>query len=87
MVDSGRPTSNTYIGNTIIGGRETIKLKEADNMIFLENTFEDATTIRFFDTKNTLMLDNTGLEALDLELKTNSSCFDELSDSLFVPVC
>ena len=56
-------------------------------MVFMDNDFDDATTIRFQDTSYTLLVGNTGLSSEDLELKTNSSCFDPGSDSLFVPLC
>ncbi|CAM9855811.1 unnamed protein product, partial [Laminaria digitata] len=86
VVDSGRSQGNIFQENTIIGGLESIKIKEADGTQFIDNKFEDATTIRFDDATGTIMTGNTGLD--DAELKvTNGSCFDESSDSEYTPTC
>ena len=86
MVDSGRSQDNIFQENTISGGLESIKLKEADGTQFIDNTFENVTTIRFDDVTETLMSGNTGLD--DVELKVaNGACFDEASDDDFTPTC
>lgn len=86
VVDSGRSQDNVFSDNTIIGGDESIKLKEADGTQFIDNAFEDADTIRFHDCEDTLMSGNTGLD--DVELKvTGGSCFDDDSDSDYTPTC
>lgn len=82
MVASGRPNGNIFEGNTLIGGLESIKLKEADRTQFLDNEFEDATTIRFDDATETLMTGNSGLNGVELKLR-NSACFDVNSDDEF----
>ena len=70
MVDSGRSQDNIFQDNTIIGGLESIKIKEADGTQFIDNKFEDATTIRFDDATGTIMSGNTGLD--DVTLKVNN---------------
>lgn len=86
MADSGRSQNNTFLNNTVSGGRESIKLKEADGTTFQENIFINVTTIRFDNATETLMLANTGLQ--DVELKVvDGACFDEGSDSGFEPTC
>ena len=87
-VSSGRPQDNIIMGNTMTGGRETIKLTVADGTEFIDNTFEGATTARFENSTWTVMSGNTGLDDVDLELKvTEGSCFDMSSDPLFTPTC
>ncbi|CAM9348065.1 unnamed protein product, partial [Laminaria digitata] len=87
-VSSARPQDNLITGNTMIGGRETIKLTVADGTEFIDNTFEGATTVRFENSTSTVMSGNTGLDDADLELKvTEGSCFDQSSDPLFTPTC
>lgn len=86
VVDSGRPQDNVFSDNTIIGGDETIKLKQADGTQFIDNIFENATTIRFDNSTETLMSGNTGLD--DAELKVaNGACFDDESDAEYTPTC
>ena len=86
VVDSGRSQNNIFQDNTIVGGDESIKLKEADGTQFIDNKFEDATTIRFDDATGIIMSGNTGLD--DVELKVASgACFDEASDADFTPTC
>ena len=59
----------------MIGGAESLKIKEADGTRFIKNTFVNATTIRFDNATETLMSGNTGLD--DVELKViNGACFD-----------
>ena len=75
VVDTGRPQNNIFRENAFIGGQETLKIKEADGTQFLDNTFVDATTIRFDDAKETFMSGNTGLDATRLKL-ANGACLD-----------
>lgn len=86
VVDSGRSNNNKYIDNVISGGLETIKLKESDDMIFEDNEFTDAVTIRFDDATGMIMTGNTGLDGVTLKV-ANGACFDASSDSDFTPVC
>ena len=86
MVDSGRSQDNIFKENTFVGGDESLKIKEADGTQFIDNTFEDATTIRFDDATEILMSGNTGLD--DVEVKVaNGACFDEDSDGDYSPTC
>ena len=85
-VDSGRSQDNIFKGNTIVGGLESIKIKEADGTQFIDNTFEDVTTIRFDDAEGTIMSGNTGLDDATLKA-TNGACFDDSSDSVYTPTC
>ena len=86
-VDSGRTNNNEFIGNTISGGAETIKLQESDDIIFTDNAFTDPDTIRFDDSTMMLMTGNTGLEDAQLKIQ-NGACFDpESDDDMFVPTC
>eukprot|EP00904_Undaria_pinnatifida_P005807 jgi/Undpi1/2356/HiC_scaffold_13.g05739.m1 len=85
-VESGRSQDNIFQENTIIGGLESIKIKEADGTQFIDNTFEDVTTIRFDDAEGTVVSGNTGLD--DAELKVNNgACFSEASDAAYTPTC
>ena len=86
MVDSGRSQDNIFQDNTIIGGLESIKIKEADGTQFIDNKFEDATTIRFDDATGTIMSGNTGLDDVTLKVN-NGACFDEDSDADYTPTC
>ena len=86
VVDSGRSQDNLFQDNTIIGGLESIKITEADGTQFIDNKFEDATTIRFEDATGTIMSGNTGLD--DAELKVaDGACFDDASDANYTPIC
>ena len=85
MVESGRSQDNEFYDNHVIGGVESIKLMDADGTKFIDNTFEDATTIRFNDAKKTLMLGNTGLNNIKLKV-TNGASFDASSDHGFEPI-
>lgn len=86
VVDSGRPQDNIFSDNTITGGDESIKLTTADGTEFVDNTFEDADTVRFKDCADTLMSGNTGLEDVDLKV-TDGSCFHVDSDAAYIPTC
>lgn len=86
VLDTGRPQNNVFSDNTMIGGRESIKLTLADGTEFIDNTFEDADTLRFEDCENTLMSGNTGLQGVELKV-TEGSCFAEGSDSDYTPTC
>lgn len=79
VAKSGRMQDNVFSDNTISGGDESIKLKEADGTEFTSNTFKDAKTIRFVDCEDTLMSSNTGLKGV--EQKVEDACFDGKSDS------
>ena len=86
MTDSRRSYDIIFRNNKLIGGEESIKLKEADGFEFVDNTFEDASTVRFDETEGTLMSGNTGLD--DVEVKRlGGSCFDGASDSDWTPSC
>lgn len=86
VVDSGRSQNNQFVENEVSGGQETIKLKESDGTVFQDNDFSDATTIRFDDATEVLMVGNKGLD--DAELKVaNGGCFDGDSDEGFEPTC
>lgn len=86
MSDVGRSYDNTYEGNTISGGDETIKLKESDDMVFKDNIFTEATTIRFDDSTGMVMTGNSGLDDATLKV-ANGACFSEESDDGFEPTC
>ena len=85
-MESGRSQDNIFQKNTIIGGLESIKIKEADGTQFIDNIFEDVTTIRFDDATETIMSGNTGLDDVTLKA-TNGACFDDSSDSAYTPTC
>lgn len=82
--ESGRSKDNVFKENTIIGGLESIKIKEADGTQFIDNSFKDASTIRFVDATKTLMLGNTGLDDSTLKIASGAS-FDKGSDHGFEP--
>ncbi|CAM9370073.1 unnamed protein product [Laminaria digitata] len=87
VVDSGRMQDNIITGNTIIGSvKETIKLGSADGTQFIDNTFEDATKVRFQDSTDTIMSGNTGLDGVELRI-TDGACFHGTADAAFAPVC
>nr|BDX99461.1 mannuronan C5-epimerase [Cladosiphon okamuranus] len=85
-VDSGRSQNNVFSQNTIVGGQESIKIKEADGTQFLDNVFEDALVVRFDNATVNLMQGNAGLEEAQL-IVTNGACFDGDSDAGYEPVC
>eukprot|EP00904_Undaria_pinnatifida_P005816 jgi/Undpi1/2364/HiC_scaffold_13.g05747.m1 len=85
-VENGRSQDNVFSDNTISGGKESIKIKEADGTQFIDNDFDDVTTIRFDDATDTLMSGNTGLDDIEIKIR-NDACFNEDSDSIFVPTC
>lgn len=86
VLPTGRPQNNVFSDNSIIGGRESIKLTFADGTEFLNNTFESADTVRFEDCTGTVMSGNTGLGAVELKV-TDGSCFDGISDPAYTPAC
>lgn len=84
VVDTGRPHNNVFEANTILGGPQAIKLKEADGTKIIKNFFEDPGKIEFNLTTETYFTGNMGLE--DVEIKATDACFaesdvKELSDS------
>eukprot|EP00904_Undaria_pinnatifida_P009109 jgi/Undpi1/5328/HiC_scaffold_2.g00609.m1 len=85
VVESGRSQDNEFHDNHIIGGVESIKLMDADGTKFIDNTFEDATTIRFNDATKTVMVGNIGLNNTKLKV-TNGASFDASSDYGFEPI-
>lgn len=85
-MENGRSQDNVFSDNTISGGKESIKIKEADGTQFIDNDFDDVTTIRFDDATDTLMSGNTGLDDIEIKIR-NDACFNEDSDSIFVPTC
>lgn len=81
---SGRSHDNLFKENTIIGGIESITVKESDRTQFVKNAFKDAAKIRFDDAERTVMLGNTGLE--DTRVKVaNGAYFDKTSDHGYEP--
>lgn len=87
-MESGRPRNNVFSDNLIVGSMEAIKLKESDGMQFIGNTFVYTTAIRFDDSTGVVMLDNSGLDIDEVELKVdNGACFEASSDADFEPVC
>lgn len=85
VVMSGRSQDNVFRDNTIIGGKESLKIMTADGTQFIDNTFLDALTIRFDNATKTTMSGNTGLT--DVKLKVaNGASFDEKSDYGFEPI-
>lgn len=57
---------------------------DADGTQFIDNTFEDARTIRFNDARKTVMSGNSGLDNIKLKV-TNGASFDPSSDYGFEP--
>ena len=86
VVDSGRSQDNILRENIISGGLESIKLKEADGTQFIDNAFDNVTTIRFDNVTETLMSGNTGLDDAVVKVD-NDACFDEASDDAYEPTC
>ena len=86
VVDSGRSQGNIFQNNTISGGLESVKIKEADGTQFINNTFDRARMIRFDDSTETLMSGNTGLDDAVVKVD-NDACFDEASDDAYEPTC
>ena len=85
VVDSGRPKDNIFRENNIIGGVESIKLMDTDGTQFINNTFQDATTIRFSDATKTVMSGNIGLKNSKIKVADGAS-FDARSDKGFEPI-
>ena len=85
VVDSGRSQDNIFRENNIIGGAESIKLMDADGTQFINNTFQDATTIRFSDATKTVMAGNIGLKNSKLKVADGASS-DARSDKGFEPI-
>lgn len=83
----GRPYDNTYSGNTMSGATESIKLKDADGMVFENNKFTgDNLVIRFDNSTDTVMTGNTGLGSVELKV-FNEACFSSESDAEYTPTC
>lgn len=82
---SGQTQSNLFQENIIVGGIESLTVKESDGNQFVDNAFEDAATIRFDDAARTVMLGNTGLDDTRLKV-TNGASFDKISDKGYEPV-
>lgn len=83
VADTGRPQNNVFDSNTIIGGPQAIKLKEADGTVITNNVFEGPEKIEFNLTTENTFTGNFGLEGV--EAKATDSCFaesdvEELSD-------
>lgn len=90
VADTGRPQNNMFIKNKSYKGEETIKLTDADGTIFRQNEFKSADIIRFQDSTETRMVENTmdgELGLGDVTLKVTDSCFHEKSDDDFEPIC
>lgn len=85
MVLSGRSQDNIFRDNTLIGGKESLKIMTADGTQFLDNTFEQALTIRFDNATKTTMSGNTGLTNAKLKV-ANGASFDERSDLGYEPI-
>ena len=84
--DSGRSQNNVFSDNDITGGREAIKLQQADGTQFINNAFSDVTTtIRFDGVTETLMKGNSSLDYAKLNVA--GACFDAASDSDYEPLC
>lgn len=83
--DSGRSQDNIFRENTIVGGIESITVKESDGTQFVENSFKDAAAIRFDNAERTVMLGNTGLDGARVKV-TNGASFDAMSDNGFEPI-
>eukprot|EP00904_Undaria_pinnatifida_P012534 jgi/Undpi1/8410/HiC_scaffold_25.g10878.m1 len=83
---SPRPQYNSFTGNTITGGGESMRVADSDGTRFIDNTFEDAATTRFDGSTDTLMSGNTGLDGIKIRV-VNSACFDGKSDSEYTPTC
>lgn len=87
VVASGRLKNNIVRDNTIIGGgKETIKLKAADGLQIIDNTFINPAKTRFQDSFGTVISGNTGLDGIRVRV-TYGSCFDASSDAAYTPVC
>lgn len=87
VADSGRPQDNLFTNNTIVGGREGLKITMADGTEFFNNKFTDVKVVRFQNSTGTVMSGNTGLEGVELKV-TDGSCFKRSSDVVFYhPVC
>ena len=82
---SGRSQDNVFRENTLIGGKESLKIVTADRTQFLNNTFKDALTIRFDNATRTTMSGNTGLTNTKIKV-ANGASFDERSDYGYEPI-
>lgn len=85
VVLSGRSQDNIFRDNTLIGGKESLKIMTADRTQFFDNTFEDALTIRFDNATKTTMSGNTGLSYAKLKV-ANGASFDQSSDYGYEPI-
>ena len=87
VVASGRLKDNVVKNNIIIGGgKETIKLKAADGLQIVDNTFINPAKTRFQDCFGTVVSGNTGLDGIRVRV-THGSCFDASSDAAYTPIC
>lgn len=82
---TGRPLNNKFVGNTMTGAVETLKLKESDGTLFEDNMFTDATVLRLEDA-TAIMMGNKGLGNTHLKA-TDGACYDPSSDPGFTPTC
>lgn len=85
VVMSGRSQDNIFRDNTLIGGKESLKITTADGTQFIDNAFHEALTIRFDNATKTTMSGNTGLTGVKLKV-ANGASFDEKSDYGFEPI-
>lgn len=84
---SRRPQDNVFTNNTVVGGREGLKLTMADGTEFINNTFKNVKVVRFQNSTGTVMSDNAGLNSVELKV-TDGSCFKKKSGVVFYhPVC
>lgn len=84
-MDTGRSQNNIFDGNTIVGGEQSIKIKEADGTQIINNEFVDAKVAEWTDSEENLVEYNTGLD--DVKVKVTDACFAEGSDDDFEPEC
>lgn len=86
VAKSGRHQDNVFKENKFSGKGESVKLKETDGTQLLGNRFQKADKIRFYDSKDIMLKDNTGLGKVEVKV-THSSCFDKKCDDGFEPMC
>lgn len=84
-VTSGFPQRNTWIGNQVSGGPQSIKFKESDFNTVVSNEFSEPGVVQFNLSTYNEFADNDGLETM--ELKVTDSCFTSTSDDEFQPRC
>ncbi|CAN0073378.1 unnamed protein product, partial [Sphacelaria rigidula] len=86
VMDTGRSQNNIFVGNTVKGGPQSVKIKEADFTTIIDNKFEDAEVVQFQNATETFVVDNTGLDDVEIKIQ-EEACFAENSDSEFKPIC